>query len=79
MLPHTSQEEARAIMERLRNRMAKAAHKAPLGDDFNITASVGLAQRSPETDSEDLLLQMADQALYRAKNSGRNRVCVADK
>ena len=79
VLPHTGQEEAHAIMERLRNRMAKAAHKAPMGSRFTITASVGLAQMNPETDSEEQLLHMADQALYLAKNSGRNRVCVASE
>ena len=40
-----------------------------------VSISVGLAQLDPETmDSFDQLLQRADQALYRAKSLGRNRI-----
>lgn len=40
-----------------------------------VTVSIGVAQLDPETmDSFDQLLQRADQALYRAKSRGRNRI-----
>ncbi|BCR06009.1 hypothetical protein DESUT3_30780 [Desulfuromonas versatilis] len=43
----------------------------------NVTASLGVASfPSDGTDSKSLL-EMADKALYRAKQEGRNRVCVA--
>lgn len=42
-----------------------------------ITTSIGVAVRSPLDDSYDALLRRADQALYRAKSNGRNRVELA--
>ena len=47
------------------------------GAQFSITMSIGIAtvaESSPE-DFEDLV-KRADIALYEAKNSGRNKVCV---
>ena len=44
---------------------------------INITASFGLTDFRPETDTRDDLLARADSALYRAKDSGRNRVALA--
>lgn len=55
-----------------------AAHAIPHASSAiapYVTLSVGLAQLDPETmDSFDQLLQRADQALYRAKRLGRNRI-----
>ncbi len=44
------------------------------GYDGTITMSMGVAQRSGEMRSIDDLLKLADQALYEAKSTGRNRV-----
>ena len=45
-----------------------------------ITVSIGVATVLPDLKSgPEYLLKSADQALYRAKNSGRNRVCHADE
>lgn len=48
-------------------------------ENCTLTASIGYASTQGENDSIDLgnLLEEADQALYQAKNSGRNKVCVA--
>ena len=43
-----------------------------------VTVSIGVAELSPNTDDADRLLKRADQALYRAKAEGRDRV-VADR
>jgi diguanylate cyclase len=43
------------------------------GEPVTITLSIGLAAFKPGEHS-DLVLKRADQALYRAKNAGRNRV-----
>lgn len=42
-----------------------------------VSISVGVAQRNRLTATTDELLRLADDALYAAKRSGRNRVCVA--
>ena len=41
---------------------------------LNITISIGIARYEGASDSAEALLHRADQALYRAKRSGRNRV-----
>ena len=44
-----------------------------------MTASTGIVTLAAEkVDSIDQLLSIADRRLYLAKNSGRNRICVAD-
>ena len=47
-----------------------------LGVPFGQTVSVGLAERQPEETIENLMTR-ADAALYEAKRSGRNRICLA--
>jgi len=44
-----------------------------------ITASIGLTCTSEDRESFDTLYKSADQALYKAKNNGRNKVVVAEK
>ena len=57
---------ARSLLESLRRRdVPRVGH---------ITASLGVALFPEDADSRDELFRMADEALYRAKNSGRNRV-----
>ena len=74
VLPDTGLDGGTAFAERLRTRVA--AH--PFGeqtDHFEITISIGVAGvgLTDEVDVESVL-ERADQALYRAKNEGRNRV-----
>ncbi len=42
-----------------------------------VTVSIGVAEATPRLDTPELVLEAADQALYRAKDNGRNRVEVA--
>ncbi len=46
------------------------------GTDIQVTASIGIAACRPE-DNAEMLLKRADQALYQAKQDGRDRVVVA--
>jgi len=54
-------------------RMRRAIENSLYGDGIKVTASLGVAS-CRSTDSWDEWLQRADQALYRAKAQGRNRV-----
>jgi diguanylate cyclase (GGDEF)-like protein len=67
---------AEAACERLRE--AIASHDwASLHPQLSVTLSFGVAPLEPAGDLQ-LALQRADQALYRSKAMGRNRVCVSD-
>lgn len=43
---------------------------------LSVTISIGAAEKKPEWSSPDQVIKAADQALYRAKKAGRNRVCT---
>jgi len=76
ILPETELEAAREVAERLRAHLAErpvVAERAAIAS----TASIGVAQLSAKDGSIDNLLHRADQALYAAKQNGRNRVEVA--
>jgi diguanylate cyclase (GGDEF)-like protein len=75
LLPMTNLMEAQVLAERLREKVAnsetiKTQHR------FSVTVSIGVAQIT-ERDSQKQLIQRADEALYRAKAAGRNRVELA--
>jgi diguanylate cyclase (GGDEF)-like protein/PAS domain S-box-containing protein len=83
LLPRTDLDEAREIAERLRHRLQEA-DVCHLGEgdsraDIPLTASFGVASISGDMTRSDprTLYTAADQALYRAKEAGRNRVEVA--
>ena len=71
-LSNTTLEDALLIAERLRHNIA-AIHQTKQPDLPKVTCSIGLAQASNEQSIEQLL-QQADDALYQAKDAGRN--CV---
>ncbi len=75
ILPETNLQDAVMIAERLRSRTADL--KIPLDDGkrFSVQISVGVACASGQFANLAKLIDAADQALYRAKQTGRNRVC----
>lgn len=77
VLPNTGVTIATLIAERLR--IALAATALPVTDllDIHLTASIGVATRQAGEDFAALVTR-ADQALYRAKNEGRDRVRCAE-
>ncbi len=75
LLPGTEAEAARQFAERLRERVAGMA--VEIGDGrLLVTVSIGIACLEHDDDSADDALARADDALYRAKANGRNRVEV---
>jgi diguanylate cyclase (GGDEF)-like protein len=71
-MPGCSLEKARQIIERLRSELAE--HTFEMSDQqLNVTASFGLAELMGKSSAE-MYIEQADAALYRAKQSGRNRV-----
>ncbi|MBB5687188.1 sensor domain-containing diguanylate cyclase [Sphingobium boeckii] len=73
LLPETSQSDAFQAAERYREAVVELI--VANGEPFGLTASFGVAGLM-DADSE-LWFERADGALYDAKRSGRNRVCVA--
>ncbi len=74
VLPETPLEGAQLLAESLRCRVEK--HGFVFQDErIPVTISMGAAQLSAEGGGSDLL-RAADEKLYEAKRSGRNRVCV---
>ena len=75
MLTDTSADHARKLLERIRQAV-QALEIAHSAGSLQLTVSIGLAQHLPGETVEHTL-ERADQALYRAKALGRNRVVVA--
>jgi two-component system cell cycle response regulator len=77
-MPDTDMAFAYNIAERLRQSIETTPVKISRDPGaLNITISIGIAQAEGEGDTAEALLHRADQALYRAKRTGRNKV-VAD-
>lgn len=76
LLPETDAAGARVVAERARERIAGTAHASADGASFRVTASFGVAAARPGS-TGGLVLQAADEAMYRAKGAGRNQVAVA--
>jgi diguanylate cyclase (GGDEF)-like protein/PAS domain S-box-containing protein len=76
LLPETGSEQAVQAAERLRAAIAAAHVSLGSGLPLRFTASFGVTTLREKEANIDMLLNQADQALYRAKNEGRNRVCM---
>lgn len=75
LLPNTSLENATKIAEKLRMLTESSTLVSPKDEYFNFTVSIGVAQIDVENEANiENALKRADDALYVAKNSGRNRV-----
>ena len=78
MMPSTGERESLILAQRLRKAIKTRA--LPTRDHpetrLAITVSIGIAGFRPERESFDDLIGRADKALYRAKQTGRNRVCT---
>ena len=74
VMPHTDVTVATVVAERLRHRIASQPFAIERGaSQIDVTTSIGIAGLS-RGDTAAAVIKRADQALYRAKRQGRNRV-----
>lgn len=73
LLPQTTSVEAAGIAERLRQRIERTEFPKR-----RVTVSIGIASCTNEIETPSDIIDAADQALYEAKNQGRNNVQVYD-
>lgn len=77
ILPETGTEQAMTLAERIRNAVEGAKVSPGPGEDrIPLTVSIGIATLPEGMAVAEDLVRLADKALYRAKESGRNMVCV---
>lgn len=77
LLIKTDKNGAMIIAERIRQTIAKEILLVG-NEELRITVSLGVATSPDDSDSKQGLIDVADQALYRAKEQGRNRVVPAN-
>ena len=77
LLPETSKANARIVGEKIRRKVEsypfKGRETQPQG---KVTISIGISSFPDDGNDRASLIQCADGAMYRAKNSGRNKVCL---
>ena len=76
LLPATSEDNAARLAERIRHAVHEITVLAD-GQSFDFTVSMGVAAYRGKNDSLEEFMRRADDALYRAKETGRDRICVA--
>lgn len=75
ILPGSNEGHARIVAERIRSAVSNTQIRID-GELFvSVSTSIGISTFPEDASEEDGLLHSADQAVYEAKNRGRNRVC----
>lgn len=77
LMPETSADQATAMADRLRSHFETKAFDIKKAGSISCTVSIGVAHARSEDDTIDQMMERADQALYRAKTGGRNRVSLS--
>ncbi|MCF6194976.1 MAG: GGDEF domain-containing protein [Kangiellaceae bacterium] len=76
ILPQTPLKDALVIGERIRTEVDAFMFESSNGEPLKVTVSVGLTSYPENGRSHEELVTLADKALYRAKDEGRNLVCT---
>jgi len=76
LCPATPADVAGKVAQRLVEVVSEA--RPPIGTDLHVTMSAGYACCPDHGTAQEVLYYVADQALLRAKNSGRSRVCTPE-
>jgi diguanylate cyclase (GGDEF)-like protein len=80
LLPDTAADGAAEVAERVRRNIEAAVIHTEEGAETRITVSIGVNSIVPgNNDSIKEFIERADQALYRAKETGRNRFVVSGR
>jgi len=75
ILPDTPEDDAQMLAETLRAAIQALVTKTE-SESIMVTVTVGVTSTYFENESAETLLRRADKALYKGKQTGRNRVCV---
>lgn len=75
ILPETDRDGGYLVAERIRSRIFERPFTTPKGEKALLTISIGVASFPLDADNREDIIVMTDQALYFAKESGRNYVC----
>lgn len=78
ILPETPEKDAYLLAERLRIKLERLTFKMN-EKTFKVTASFGVAEYNPAIAAPQGLVEKADRALYKAKESGRNNTFIASQ
>jgi len=73
ILPETKEESAVTVAERIRSGFESLIFSPPPGEEVHKTISIGVAQYLPKEDLSSFM-NRADEAMYNAKEQGKNRV-----
>ncbi len=76
LMSDCSRDEAEKVSERIRNTVSATIFTTNQGHEVALTASIGVAMHGGHPDYTHVI-RRADEALYQAKNSGRDRVVMA--
>lgn len=75
LLPETGSDKAIEVAERLRAVIAESKITLEEGPQLQFTVCIGIVTLNRNDTKLDALLNLADKAMYRAKHTGRNKVC----
>jgi diguanylate cyclase (GGDEF)-like protein len=78
LLVETKAEEAILVAERMRKMIEEKAFGSEMGLSIHLTISIGIAAFPEHATTKQHLLNLADQAMYRGKDSTRNVVYLSD-
>jgi diguanylate cyclase (GGDEF)-like protein len=76
ILPETGYGDTKAIAERIRLKVGEQPFTTETGESVNLTISGGISSYPVDSTIKEDLIKKADQALYFAKNHGRNKICI---
>jgi diguanylate cyclase (GGDEF)-like protein len=75
LLPKTSIIDAQIVADYLREKISREIIKLENGEILKVTGSFGVSSINDNDNKIDSIIARADEALYSAKENGRNRVC----